>query len=138
MLYGKLRPYLRKAIVSESDGICSTEFLVLRSRAPSTRSYAYCLARSPLFRQQIEALVTGTSKSHQRAHADTVLALRAIRPPSPLIKAFDNCASSLLERTLGCRRESRSLGAVRDTLLPKLISGELRVNDADQRIEESV
>ncbi len=37
VLYGKLRPYLRKAIVAEQDGLCSTEFLVLlpgRSAAP--------------------------------------------------------------------------------------------------------
>lgn len=37
VLYGKLRPYLRKAIVAERDGVCSTEFLVLsegRSKAP--------------------------------------------------------------------------------------------------------
>lgn len=33
VLYGKLRPYLRKAIVSDRDGICSTEFLVLRPAA---------------------------------------------------------------------------------------------------------
>jgi type I restriction enzyme S subunit len=80
-----------------------------------------------LFRQQIEALVTGTSKSHQRAHADAVLGLSAIRAPGPIIKVFDKCASSLLQRTLACRRENRTLVALRNTLLPKLISGELKV-----------
>ncbi|MGQ4868264.1 restriction endonuclease subunit S [Aeromonas caviae] len=32
VLYGKLRPYLKKAIVSDADGVCSTEFLVLRPK----------------------------------------------------------------------------------------------------------
>jgi type I restriction enzyme, S subunit len=131
ILLSKLNPEIERVwLVDIHPGdraVCSTEFLVLRSRAPSTRSYAYCLARSPLFRQQIEALVTGTSKSHQRAHADTVLGLSAIRAPGPIIKVFDKCASSLLQRTLACRRENRTLAALRDTLLPKLISGELKI-----------
>ncbi|MGH7485173.1 MAG: restriction endonuclease subunit S [bacterium] len=131
ILLSKLNPEIERVwLVDVQPGeraVCSTEFLVLRSRAPSTRSYAYCLARSPLFRQQIEALVTGTSKSHQRAHADTVLGLSAIRAPAPFIKAFDDCASGLLERTLACRHETRNLAALRDALLPKLISGEIRI-----------
>jgi type I restriction enzyme S subunit len=91
----------------------------------------YCLARSPLFRQQIEGLVTGTSKSHQRAQADSILNLAIVVPPSAIVAAFDRSADGLLARTLECRRESRTLAALRDALLPKLISGELRVtNDA--------
>ena len=117
--------------------VCSTEFLVLRSRVPSTRSYAYCLARSPLFRQQVEALVTGTSKSHQRVHAGTVLGLSAICPPAPIIGAFDKAARSLLGRALACRSEIRTLAELRDTLLPKLISGELRIETAEQVTEVS-
>ena len=139
ILLSKLNPEIERVwLVDVQPGeraVCSTEFLVLRSRAPSTRSYAYCLARSPLFRQQIEALVTGTSKSHQRAHADTVLGLSAIRPPAPLIRAFDKGALSLLERTLACRRETRILGALRDVLLPKLISGEVRLNGGGELLK---
>ena len=54
--------------------------------------------------------------------------------PGPLIKVFDKCASSLLQRTLACRRENRTLAALRDALLPKLISGELRVKDAERLV----
>jgi type I restriction enzyme S subunit len=141
ILLSKLNPEIERVwlvdVHAGERAVCSTEFLVLRSRAPSTRSYAYCLARSPLFRQQIEALVTGTSKSHQRAHADTVLGLRAILPPSPFIEVFDKCASSLLGRTLGGRRGSRTLATLRDTLLPKLVCGELRVRDADKMLADA-
>ena len=140
ILLSKLNPEIERVwlvdVQPRERAVCSTEFLVLHARAPSTRSYAYCLARSPLFRQQIEALVTGTSKSHQRAHADTVLGLSAIRAPAPLVKAFDKCASSLLERTLACRREIRTLANVRDALLPKLISGDLRLKHAERFIVE--
>ena len=37
VLYGKLRPYLRKAIISEMAGCCSTEFLVLRAEKTEPR-----------------------------------------------------------------------------------------------------
>jgi type I restriction enzyme S subunit len=88
-----------------------------------------------LFRQQIEGLVTGTSKSHQRAQVESILNLRTVVPPPPIVAAFDRAAESLLARTLDCRRESRTLAALRDALLPRLISGELRVRDAERFLE---
>ena len=138
ILLSKLNPEIERVwMVDVRPGeraVCSTEFLVLRALSPFTRSYVYCLARSPLFRQQIEGLVTGTSKSHQRAQVDSILNLAVVVPPSSIVVAFDHSADSLLARTLECRRESRTLAALRDALLPKLISGELRVKDAERFI----
>ncbi len=135
VLLSKLNPEIERVwlvdVEASERAVCSTEFLVLRPRSPFGRSYAYCLARSPRFRQQIEALVTGTSKSHQRAQVDAILSLAVILPPKPIADAFDKTASPLLGRTLACHRESRILAALRDTLLPKLISGELRVTAAN-------
>jgi type I restriction enzyme S subunit len=48
------------------------------------------------------------------------------------VQMFDKYSSSWLARTLDCRREVRTLAALRDTLLPKLISGELRLPDAER------
>jgi len=136
ILISKLNPEIERVwMVDVRPGeraVCSTEFLVLRARSPFTRSYVYCLARSPLFRQQIEGLVTGTSKSHQRAQVESILNLAGVTPPSSIVAAFDRSADSLLTRTFECRRESRTLAALRDTLLPKLISGELRVKQAER------
>jgi type I restriction enzyme S subunit len=138
VLLSKLNPEIERVwmvdVRSGERAVCSTEFLVLRARSPFTRSYVYCLTRSPLFRKQIEGLVTGTSKSHQRAQVDSILNLAVVVPPSPIVSAFDHCAAGLLARTLECRRESLTLSALRDTLLPKLISGQLRVKDADHFI----
>jgi type I restriction enzyme S subunit len=80
-----------------------------------------------LFRQQIEGLVTGTSKSHQRAQVDSILNIAVVVPPLPIVAAFDRSADSLLARTHECRREARTLASLRDTLLPKLVSGQVRV-----------
>ena len=135
ILLSKLNPEIERVwfvdVAFDEMAICSTEFLVLQGRLPFQRSYIYCLARSPLFRQQVESLVTGTSKSHQRAQAGAVLALEATIPSAPVIRAFDRQASALLDRSVGCRRETTSLAALRDALLPKLVSGEVRVNMRD-------
>jgi type I restriction enzyme S subunit len=51
---------------------------------------------------------------------------------------FERVAGSFLERALACRRESGTLAALRDTLLPKLISGKLRVKDAERVIGTAI
>ena len=141
ILLSKLNPEIERVwmvdVRPDERAVCSTEFLVLRAFSPFTRSYVYCLARSPFFRQQIEGLVTGTSKSHQRAQVASILNLAVVMPPSRLVAAFDNVATSRLARTLYCRREYRALAALRDTLLPKLISGKLRVKDAERFVEST-
>jgi type I restriction enzyme S subunit len=136
VLLSKLNPEIERVwLVDVQPGgraVCSTEFLVLRSRPPAGRSFSYCLARSATFRREIEGLVTGTSKSHQRAHADSILGVRVVRPWAGAIDAFEAAVGPWAERTAECRRESRTLAALRDALLPKLISGELRVKDAER------
>jgi len=54
VLYGKLRPYLKKAIISEQEGICSTEFLIIRPVSVSPRWLQHWLLTSEVT-QQIEA-----------------------------------------------------------------------------------
>ena len=131
VLFSKLNPEIERVWLVDvrptERAVCSTEFLVLRPRSPFSRSFAYCLARSRPFRQQVEGLVTGTSKSHQRAQASSVLNLPVVIPSSPILSAFHGVTERLLARTLECRRESLNLAALRDALLPKLVSGELRV-----------
>ena len=131
ILLSKLNPEIERVWlvdVHEHDrAVCSTEFLVLSPRAPFGRNYAYCLARSSEFRQQIESLVTGTSKSHQRAQADAVLRLPVVLPPKSIVGAFETFSSNFLERVIACRRESRTLAGIRDALQPRLMSGEIRV-----------
>ncbi len=132
-LLSKLNPEIERVwlvdVASDERAICSTEFLVLEARPPFSRSYAYCLVRSPLFRRQIESLVTGTSKSHQRAPANAILSLEAVMPPHGVLEAFETSSSELLTRSTALRRESRTLAAQREALLPKLMSGELRLKE---------
>ena len=137
VLLSKLNPEIERVwlvdVQPDDRAISSTEFVVLAPRAPHGRSFVYCLARSPSFRQELQGLVTGTSKSHQRAQVSSILGLAVVRPSEPLLSRFEQAAEPLLERTLECRRESRTLAALRDALLPKLVSGELRTPAGDRQ-----
>ena len=136
VLLSKLNPEIERVwlvdVTPHERAICSTEFLVLRASPPFQRMYVYCLVRSPQFRGQMESLVTGTSKSHQRAPANATLALRALIPPVGVIEAFEILASESLGRCVDLRRESRILASLREVLLPMLVSGYLRVEIAEE------
>lgn len=54
-----------------------------------------------------------------------------VTPTAAVFTVFDRAARPLYERIVNNERESRTLAALRDTLLPKLISGEIRVGDAE-------
>jgi len=141
VLLSKLNPSIERVwlvdVRPEDQAVCSTEFLVLAPRPEYSRAYLYCLVRSSSFRRRLEGLVTGTSKSHQRAPANSTLGLTVVRPPKQLVRLFAGVVELLLAQTLQCRQESRTLAALRDTLLPKLVSGELRVPDAERLAEEA-
>ncbi|MBI5499608.1 MAG: restriction endonuclease subunit S [Deltaproteobacteria bacterium] len=55
-----------------------------------------------------------------------------VLPPQRLLDKFDSYTSSLAARVQDCSEESRTLAALRDALLPKLVSGELRVKDPER------
>ncbi len=58
-----------------------------------------------------------------------------VLPSAALIASFDRVSAALSRRTHHAEEESRYLAALRDALLPKLVSGELRVKDAENSIE---
>ena len=52
-----------------------------------------------------------------------------------LLRAFDETVRPLFDRIVSNDKEGRSLAATRDLLLPKLMSGEIRINDAEKIAE---
>ncbi len=58
----------------------------------------------------------------------------AVVPSRPVIECFDRLVEPLVAQLFTLKHESRTLAALRDTLLPRLISGELRVGDAQRLV----
>ena len=134
VLLSKLNPEIERVwlpnITDNDRAVCSTEFLVLRPEPPFDRSYAYCLMRATAFRERLQSLVTGTSKSHQRAPARAILSLDVLYPPAPILETFETAASAYLNQAVFIARDSTTLAGLRDAQLPKLLSGEMRAGDS--------
>jgi type I restriction enzyme, S subunit len=104
----------------------STEYIVLRPKSPLPEEFAYCLARSNDFREFAIQSMTGSS-GRQRVPAESLSHYLVAVPPEQLAKRFGLFAKPLFARASAAARESRSLAAQRDALLPRLVSGEIRV-----------
>jgi type I restriction enzyme S subunit len=106
----------------------STEYIVLRPKSPLPEEYAYCLARSPEFREFAIQNMTGTS-CRQRVPAESLAHFRVAMSPRPIAEAFGRAVEPSFARASAAIREAVTLAALRETLLPKLISGDLRLAD---------
>jgi type I restriction enzyme S subunit len=109
----------------------STEYIVLRPKPPLPEEFAYCLARSMEFREFAIQSMTGTS-GRQRVRAESLSHYLLVAPPEQLGKRFGSFVRPLFARASAAALESRTFSALRDALLPKLISGELRVKYAER------
>ena len=98
--------------------------------------FLYHLVSSRDFWMQLSA--KGTAKSAQPGLNQTeVIESTFIRPPERLITVFNTAVQPILERQFLLGKEIKVLSELRDTLLPKLISGELRIPDAEKFLEEA-
>ena len=141
ILLSKLNPETERVWLPEpADGktqICSTEFLVFTPQAGSNRPLLFGLFTEPSFRTMLHSMVTGTSKSHQRISPPALLGRHVLIGANPIFALYAECVGLLLDRVLANRAESHTLAATRDLLLPKLMSGEVRVKDAENLIGEA-
>lgn len=141
VLISKLNPEISRVWLPKranfAPQISSTEFLVFKPINPVGRSLLYCLFGSDKFQQTIVGMVTGTSKSHQRVSPKALLELEVLFGLPKLFDAFEETVSSLLEHMLANRAESRTLAQTRDLLLPKLMSGEIRLREAERMVAEA-
>ncbi|MBD3814170.1 MAG: restriction endonuclease subunit S [Betaproteobacteria bacterium] len=96
----------------------------------------------PWCRESMDAIVGNANGStFQEISKSNFRPLRVVVPSDPVLTSFARSAGSLYRQLAENERESRTLAALRDALLPKLISGELRVKDAEtflERVEHGV
>ncbi len=139
VLLSKLNPRFPRVWLPLVDrpqrAICSTEFLVALPKRPATRSYLYALFSSGHFLDRFATLVTGTSASHQRVKPSDLLSMSVVVPTAAAVERFTSIANPLYLRTQAALKESLALAALRDALLPRLLSGQLRVKYAEKLVE---
>lgn len=104
--------------------------IVLRPKPPLPSEYAYCLARSSGFREFAIQSMTGSS-GRQRVPAESLSHYPVVTPSQQIAEQFGHIVGPLFSRASNAVRESRALAALRDSLLPKLVSGDIRMKNAE-------
>ena len=116
----------------------STEFIVLRTKEHIPKVWSYCLARNDVFRAHAITNMTGSS-GRQRVPYDAVADFKIALPTNnELFKKFGDCIHPLFAKVSFNAQQSQTLSELRDTLLPKLISGEIRIPEAEEQVEQQL
>ena len=113
------------ALIDRDDLTGSTGFAVLRPADPIEREIVWCAATSADTIDRLAHLADGGA--YPAVSPTAVLNVAVVIPDERVRLAFSTVAAPLLNRLKANQREARILGTLRDALLPKLVSGELRV-----------
>jgi type I restriction enzyme S subunit len=92
--------------------------------------FVYFLLLQDTFRERAAGFATGTTVL--ALPRDAVLQLSFPKPNEQVVERFTSLVTPLVEKPWLLAAENRTLAALRDALLPKLISGELRIADAEK------
>lgn len=146
VLFSKLNPVTKRVWWPERLGIgtpvCSPEFVALVPRDPDDAVWLYgCAAFDTTFYEQVLAAVTGTTGSRQRVRPEHVLSSTVPAASEEVRRVWESVARPVIDTRVTLVRESRTLTAIRDALLPKLISGRIRVplsNDPEEQVGAAV
>ena len=134
VLFGKLRPYFHKVVIAPFDGVCSTDILVCQSIEKQFLGVvAMHLFSVPLV-EYADRLSNGAKMP--RVNWQDLAAYPICVPPQRLAGVFSDSIAPLISRMETSTHQAQTLATLRDTLLPRLISGQLRLPADAALLEE--
>jgi len=115
--------------ISEREkGFGSTEFFVLHPKELYLKEFVYLLAKNADFREIAINSMSGTS-GRQRADINALKDYILPIPPPPILQSYHSLVEPLFQKIVLNQKQIMTLRKIRDTLLPLLVSGKLRVED---------
>lgn len=133
VLVSKLNPNTPRVwlpnVVDTESSVCSTEFMPFEPLDKSHRAYIYSLMCSDRVQSEIASRVTGTTGSHQRVSPKNIAILPIILPSEVCINLYCQMVKDFFSKVESNIEQNAELDKLRDILLPKLISGELMLNN---------
>lgn len=128
-LFGKIRPYFHKVVVPPTDGICSTDAIVLRSLEPQYSGLVVAVVSSDSF----VARAVQTSQGTKMPRANWAVLERTLIPvpPRATLERFSGLVADIVGLIHNLVLAIRALNASRDLLLPRLITGHIDVSTLD-------
>jgi type I restriction enzyme S subunit len=110
-----------------TNSVCSTEFQVFKPKQDNLYAYLYFLFGSSQARDALEMAASGTSGSHQRVRPEDILNITTQLPSIDRASGFSEITQPYIDKITANRKQIQTLEKLRDNLLPKLMSGELRL-----------
>ena len=126
LLFGAMRPYFHKICIAPFDGTTRTTAFVLYPRQPDDFAFVTLLLRHPDTIDFATRHSTGSTIPYA-VWTGSLEEMPVVMPPLEIRKAFNGIAHPILLRIPEPYFENRTLAVLRDSLLPKLISGKLQV-----------
>lgn len=114
----------------------STEFIVLRGKGAISTPFIACLARHTTFRKHCTQSMVGSSGRQRVQNACFSYFYLALPPDNALLDNFHKLAAGTFRKYVQHREQSKVLTNLRDTLLPKLLSGEIRIPEAEKMVKK--
>jgi type I restriction enzyme S subunit len=116
----------KSAIIEEEiDAVFASYLVRLKTPSLGHSYYVYGFLKSDLYAEYAEGAKSGSVQSNM--NAKIIVGASLVVPPNAVMERFVQAVLPLRRRLVANARESRTLAALRDTLLSKLISGELRL-----------
>jgi type I restriction enzyme S subunit len=141
ILVSKLNPRLYRiwTVYCRDDhrSFSSTEFINYLCKHPDTWAFLNCHLRSKDFVSQFRSHVAGTTGSRQRVAPKDTLTFQCVQPDKDTLCNFDSAISRYFELIQQNIDENRILAVTRNYLLPRLLSGEVPVEAAEDMVEAS-
>jgi len=125
-LISNIRPYFKKIVYCEGNCGCSTDVLCFTPSQPRYSTYLF----STLYADKFFVFMVAGSKGTKMPRGDKqqIMTYPVVLPSEEELARFNTIASPLLEQIYSNRAENKRLSILRDTLLPKLMSGEIDVS----------
>lgn len=141
ILVSRLNPRISRMWWVETDAarvnVCSPEFAYLTAGDMHELACTWLAVRSPEFRGEMVDRVTGTSGSHQRVRPADLMTI-GVPDYRSLAEHIQATVLTLLHLVSDRRRQSVTLAELRDVLLPELMSGRMRVDEAGCLVSEAL
>lgn len=141
ILVSRLNPRISRMWWVETDAtpvsVCSPEFAYLTAGDMHGLACTWLAVRSPEFRGEIVDRVTGTSGSHQRVRPADLMTI-CVPDYRSLAEHTQMTVLTLLHLVSARRQQSVALAELRDALLPELMSGRMRVDEAGCLVSEAL
>lgn len=135
ILFGKLRPYFHKVVVAPFDGVCSTDILVCQSQQRDYYGFTVMQLASTALIDYADRLSNGAKMP--RIGWRDIAAYPSAIPPAPVAAEYTRVIEPMLQRMTASVFQAQTLATLRDTLLPRLISGQLRLPEVLAEMEEA-